>query len=118
MAVAHPTDSRLLETARAKLVALAREQGVVLRQTFAEEGGYLRLKAGRYAHARQFNRMRRVIRGQRTIVGRIARQLATRLTPLSAAIGQTLAKAGRIVAHSARGAAGIAKLYSFSVVFP
>ena len=114
-AVAHPTDSRLLETAREKLVALAREQGVALKQTFAKEGSHLRHKAGRYAHARQFNRMRRVIRRQRTIVGRLARQLATRLTPLSAAIGETLAKAGRIVEQSARGAAsaGTPKLYSW-----
>jgi hypothetical protein len=35
--------------------------------------------------------MRRAIRRQRTIVGRLARQLATSVTPLSAAIGETLA---------------------------
>jgi IS5 family transposase len=51
-AVAYPTDSRLLETAREKLVELARDEGIALKQTYAKEGTYLRHKAGRYAHAR------------------------------------------------------------------
>ena len=60
-AVAHPTDSKLLETARAKLVEAAQGAGIELKQTFAQEGRLLRFKAGRYAHARQFKRIRRVI---------------------------------------------------------
>ena len=60
-AVAHPTDSKLLETARCKLVEAAQGAGIELKQTFAKEGRLLRFKAGRYAHAKQFKRMRRVI---------------------------------------------------------
>lgn len=56
-AIAHPTDSRLLETARVKLVEAAKDAGIDLKQTFAKEGHHLSRKAGRYAHARQFNRM-------------------------------------------------------------
>lgn len=37
-AIAHPTDSRLLETARTKLVQAAKEAGIELKQTFAKEG--------------------------------------------------------------------------------
>lgn len=74
-AIAHPTDSRLLEVARHKLVKLAKAHGVALKQTFQKEGKLLRLRAGRYAHARQFRRMRRAIRRQRTIVGRLLRTL-------------------------------------------
>ncbi len=37
-AIAHPTDSRLLETARAKLVESAKNAGIELKQTFAKEG--------------------------------------------------------------------------------
>ena len=37
-AIAHPTDSRLLETARAKLVEAAQGAGIELKQTFAKEG--------------------------------------------------------------------------------
>ena len=52
-AVAYPTDSRMLETVREKLVELAHDQGIALKQTYAKEGRYLRHKAGRYGHARQ-----------------------------------------------------------------
>jgi len=34
-AIAHPTDSRLLETARVKLVEATKEAGIDLKQTFA-----------------------------------------------------------------------------------
>jgi hypothetical protein len=37
-AIAHPTDSRLLETARTKLVEAAKDAGIDLKQTFAKEG--------------------------------------------------------------------------------
>ena len=61
-AIAHPTDSRLLETARTKLVEAAKGAGIDLKQTFAKEGRYPSHKAGRCAHARQFKRMRRAIK--------------------------------------------------------
>ncbi len=53
-AIAHPTDSKLLETARIKLVEAAKAHGIDLKQTYAKEGQLLGYKAGRYAHARQF----------------------------------------------------------------
>jgi IS5 family transposase len=112
-AVAYPTDSRLLEAARVKLVEIARAQGIALKQTYAKEGGYLRHKAGRYAHARQFKRMRRVIKRQRTIVGRLARQIQTKVTTLNAAIRETLGKANRVFAQTANRKAEAPKLYSW-----
>ncbi|RBG57611.1 IS5/IS1182 family transposase, partial [Xanthomonas oryzae pv. oryzae] len=66
-AIAHPTESRLLEVARKKLVLLAKRHGIALRQSDARQGPALRRKAGRHAHARQFKRMRKVLRRQRTI---------------------------------------------------
>jgi IS5 family transposase len=39
-----------------------------VKQTYAKEGQLLGYQAGRYAHARQFRRMRKVIKRQRTIV--------------------------------------------------
>ena len=53
-AIAHPTDSRLLEVARLKITRLAQRAGIALKQTFAKEGQTLRRKAGGYAHAKQF----------------------------------------------------------------
>ena len=89
-AVAHPTDSRLLETARAKLVQAAQGTGIELKQTFAKEGQLLRFKAGRYAHARQFKRMRRVIKRQRTVLGRLVREIERKASVLSTAVREAL----------------------------
>ena len=74
-AVAYPVDSRLLEIGRAKLVQLAKRAGLALRQTFAKEGKALRRKAAGYAHAKQFKRLRRVLKRQRTIVGILLREV-------------------------------------------
>jgi IS5 family transposase len=112
-AVGYPTDSRLLETAREKLVELARGQGIALKQTCAKEGTYLRHKAGRHAHARQFKRMRRMIRRQRTIAGRLQRGIGTRLKTLSSAIRDTLAKASRVFGQTAARKTETPKLYSW-----
>ena len=101
-AAAYPTDSRLLETARAKLVEAAKAQGIALKQTYAKEGASLRFKAGRYAHAKQFKRMHGVIRRQRTIVGRLQRSIQTRVTTLTQAIRETLDKARRVFEQTAR----------------
>ncbi|WP_226858740.1 IS5 family transposase [Diaphorobacter aerolatus] len=103
-AIAHPIDSRLLETARARLVQAARDNGIELKQTFAKEGKELSRKAGRYAHARQFKRMRRAIKRQRTIVGRLVREIGRKASALGHAVRQalqeTLDKAARIATQS------------------
>lgn len=51
MAIAHPTDSKMPETARSKLVEAAKGAGIQLKQTYAKEGHHLKFKAARYAHA-------------------------------------------------------------------
>jgi IS5 family transposase len=72
-AIAHPTDSRLLEIARHKVASTAKRCGIALKQTFAKEGKELRRKAGGYAHAKQFRRLRRTIKRQRTVLGALMR---------------------------------------------
>jgi transposase, IS5 family len=78
-AIAHPVDSRLLEIARHKVTAAARRAGIVLKQTFAREGKQLRRKAGGYAHAKQFKRLRRTLKRQRTILGIVIRETQRKL---------------------------------------
>ncbi len=78
-AIAHPVDSRLLEIARAKVVQAAKFAGIALKQTFAKEGQELRRKAGGYAHAKQFKRLRRVVKRQRTILGSVLREVERKL---------------------------------------
>jgi len=88
-AIAHPVDSRLLEIARHQVVKAARNAGLVLKQTFAKEGKTLRRKAGGYAHAKQFKRLHRTVKRQRTILGIVLREIerkrpqATTTSPLA-----------------------------------
>ena len=58
-AIAYPTDAKLYERARQKLLALAREGELGLRQSYAWKSPRLAQQVGRYAHARQFKRMRK-----------------------------------------------------------
>lgn len=74
-AIAHPTDSALLETARQHMVAFAKEHGLALRQNYNKEAPRLAIQVGRYAHARQYKRIHGVLRKLKSRVGRIHREL-------------------------------------------
>ena len=52
-AVSFPTDSKLLNRSRVRLVKLAQKHRIALRQSYARKGPAALLKANRYAHARQ-----------------------------------------------------------------
>jgi IS5 family transposase len=90
-AIAHPTDSRLLEVARAKVVLLAKRAGLDLKQTFEREGKVLRRRAGGYAHAKQFKRLKKVLKRQRTILGRVLRDIGRQVQALPDALQAKLA---------------------------
>lgn len=67
-AIAHSTDSRLLERCREHLVKAAAQQGLRLRQNYNREAPRLAGQIGRYAHAKQYKRMkkaRRTLRSRR-----------------------------------------------------
>ena len=85
-AIAHPVDSRLLEIARHKVVAAARRCGISSKQTYAQEGKTLRRKAGGYAHAKQFKRLRKTVKRQRTILGVVMREVQRVLAADKAAV--------------------------------
>lgn len=78
--ITHPTDSKLLYQAIIKLSAAARERGIQLRQSYLRVGKRAAVKAGRYAHARHFKRMRRCISFLRVRVGRLIRDIQRQIT--------------------------------------
>lgn len=84
-AIAHPVDSRLLEIARHKVVSAARRAGIALKQTFVHEGKTLRRKAGGYAHAKQFKRLKKVLKRQRTVLGIVLREVQRKMSQAGAA---------------------------------
>ena len=102
-AVAHPTDSQLLETSRQHLVKAASEHELSLRQNYNRVAPQLALQIGRYAHARQFKRMRRAVRALRTRVGRVHREVQRQLHKLPeqarAKVQELLQRTGRILSQ-------------------
>ena len=77
--ITYPTDARLYERARDQLAALAQEAGVDLRQTYARLAPRLALQVGRYAHAKQFKRMRKALKKLKGYTGRVMRDLRRQL---------------------------------------
>jgi IS5 family transposase len=102
--IAHPTDARLYETARRKLVTLAREAGIGLRQNYNRLAPRLSGQVGRYAHARQFKRMRKALRRLKGYTGRVLRDIERQLDKvpegaLKARIVEMVALVNRLLAQ-------------------
>ncbi len=98
-AIAHPTDSRLLNRAREQLVDAARDAGIELRQSYARVGKHAEHKAGPCAHARQFQRMRREIRKLRTWLRRVIRDVQRKAQAMPQAPNAKLEIARRLHAQ-------------------
>src|SRR5271165_7073205 len=77
--VTFPTDAKLLNRAREKLVRLASLQKVGLRQSYARVGKFALIKHQRYAHAKQFKRANRALKTLRTYLGRVIRDIARKI---------------------------------------
>jgi len=78
--IAYPTDSRLLNEARRKLVKLSKASGIRLRQSYKRVGDSLERKVSRYAHAKQFKRMRKGVKKLKTILGRTVRDVERQIS--------------------------------------
>jgi IS5 family transposase len=78
-AVAHPTDARLTHRALIKLAALAKRNGVGLRQSYLRVAKRAAILVGRYTHAHQFKRARRHLRFLRTRLGRLIRDIERKI---------------------------------------
>ena len=74
-AVMFPTDAKLLNRARERLVRLAKKLGVSLRQSYRRVGKLALIKHQRYAHAHQFKRANRSLRKLKTYLGRVIRDI-------------------------------------------
>jgi transposase, IS5 family len=77
--ISFPTDAKLLNRAREKLVKLAKQLGVELRQSYARVGKFALIQHQRYAHAKQFKRANRALRTLKTYLGRVIRDIARKI---------------------------------------
>ena len=113
-AISFPTDAKLLHAAIKGLNRLARKHGVRLRQSYLRIAKRAAMMAGRYAHAKQFNRHRRQLRILRTRLGRIIRDIRRKIAgqePIAAVFEAPLSRASQI-RHQQQRQRGW-KLYSF-----
>jgi transposase, IS5 family len=78
-AVMFPTDAKLINRARERLVRLAHQWGVDLRQSYRRVGKLALIKHQRYAHAHQFKRANKALRKLKTYLGRVIRDIGRRI---------------------------------------
>jgi IS5 family transposase len=107
--ITFPTDSKLLYKAIGKLGGAAKARGIVLRQSYVRVGKRAAVKASRYAHAKQYKRMRRQLRKLRTYVGRLIRDIRRKTTDIDEELVTLLDRADRIRSQQPKDAK---KLYS------
>lgn len=96
--VTFPTDAKLLNRTREKLVRLAQRHRVALRQSYARAGKFARAHQ-RYAHAKQFKRANRKLKTLRTYLSRVIRDISRKIDGdggLEAAFAKLLALARRV----------------------
>lgn len=99
-AVTFPTDAKLAQRARERLVRLAKRHRVRLRQSYARVGKFALIKHQRYTHARQFKRAKRSLRTLKTYLGRVMRDIEraiVRQPGLNALFRRELYLAGRVL---------------------
>ena len=102
-AIAFPTDSKLYNRARERLVRLAKTHGVPLRQSYVRVGP---MKNNRYGYARQTRRMRRTTSKLKTVLGRVCRDIERKLPAqpeaVQAAFAEEMILARRLLAQQRR----------------
>lgn len=94
--ITHPTDSKLLYRAIVALGTEAKRRGIALRQSYVRVAKKMAIKASRYAHARQFRRMRRCLKKLRTFLGRIIRDIRRKAPDIDQTLETLLLRAERI----------------------
>ncbi len=95
-AIRFPTDARLYQRMRERLVKAARAEGVSIKQSYQHVGRRLLMQSSRYAHARQMKRARACTRKLKTQLGRVAREIERQLETPSNRLAKLLATAHQI----------------------
>jgi len=93
-----PTDARLYDRARQRLVAAAKKRNISLRQNYNRKSKHLLAQQSRYAHARQMKRAQRCARQIKTYLGRVIRDI-DRKYPKPDLQLQTLLEIGTRIFH-------------------
>jgi len=95
-AIRFPTDARLYQRMRERLVKAARAEGLTIKQSYEHVGRRLLMQSNRYAHARQMKRARACTRKLKTQLGRVIREVERQTETPSAKLDKLLRTAHRI----------------------
>ena len=98
-AVAFPTDTRLYNRMRERLVVAAEGRDIKLRQSYRKVGKKALIMQGRYSHARQMKRAARQTRKLKTYLGRVVRDIDRKATDKDEELGDLLSLAVRLLAQ-------------------
>ena len=98
-AIRFPTDARLYQRMRERLVKVARTEGLTIKQSYKHVGRRLLMQSSRYAHARQMKRARTCTRKLKTQLGRVIREVERQTESPSVKLDKLLQTAHRIYAQ-------------------
>ena|SRR3989339_1891192 len=96
-AIAFPTDARLYNKMREKLVTEAEKRGIELRQNYRRLGRKVLVKQGRYSHAQQMKRARKETKKLKTYLGRVTRDVRRKLVGTDAGLEELLYLSERLL---------------------
>jgi transposase, IS5 family len=95
-AIAFPTDARLYIKSIQRLVKLARERDINLRQSYIHVSKKAFFNQGRYARAKQYKRAAKLTRKLRTYLGRIIRDIERKINDPDETLATMLERTRRI----------------------
>lgn len=95
--VRFPTDARLYDRLRERLVKTAQSEGIVLRQSYTHVGKAALRRQQNYAHAQQGRRAAKETKRLKTLLGRVTRDIDRKATEPSKILKEQLMLANRLM---------------------
>lgn len=95
--ISFPTDAKLLHKARERLVIDSKKRGIELRQTYTRIGKRSLIKTQKYAHAKQYKRVKRETKKLKVLLGRVLRNVERKITNPDPKLQETLSTATKIL---------------------
>ena len=96
-AIRFPTDARTCDRMRERLVKIARDEGVVLRQSYRRVGKRTLRRQSNYARAQQFKRAAKQTKKLKTILGRVVRDIERKQAAPSDVLQELINNAKRLL---------------------
>ena len=96
-AISFPTDAKLYQKMRERLVKEARVRGISLRQSYVRLGKNALVKQNRYAHAKQYRRARRESKRLKIYLGRVTRDIRRKADEIDSGLEDLLRLSERLL---------------------